>query len=283
LYWRLVREVPAAPLLAMRVLFSAVLLILLVGLLGRWTRLRHHLKRRTLTVFFLAAVLIGTNWFVFLYSVLSDRVVEAALGYFINPLVNVALGTLVLAERPRRLQWFAIVLATIGVAWFAASGAGLPWISLVLAGSFGLYGLVRKTAPAGALEGSALEMLFLVPIAAISLLFLPAPSRAVLSAWPPQMWVLLASSAVITVTPLLLFARAARALPLSSIGFLQYLAPTCQFLLAVFFFSEPFDRGRLVAFVWIWSGLLIFTIDLHLRSSQTRQMLRSTLAQTPAK
>ncbi|REJ83436.1 MAG: EamA family transporter RarD [Acidobacteria bacterium] len=285
LYWRLVRDLPAVTLLALRVLFAAAMLALLLFWLRRRQdaggspqrlRLRRHLNRRTLAFFLVAALLIGTNWFVFLWAVLTDRVVEAALGYFVNPLVNVALGTLVLGERLRPLQWTAIVLAAIGVGIFAWTTGGLPWISLVLAGSFGLYGLVRKTAPAGALEGSALEMLFLVPLAVAGLALVGPDDLAVLAALDVGGWLLLSVSGLITVSPLLLFTRAARILPLSSIGFLQYLAPTCQFLLAVLLFAEPFDRGRLVAFLWIWTALALFTLDLRSAARASRRRALST-------
>jgi chloramphenicol-sensitive protein RarD len=224
-----------------------------------------------------SAALLATNWLIFIFAVAHDRVLEVSLGYFINPFVSVLLGMLVLGERLRRAQWFAVMLAAVGVVQLVWSSGGLPWISMLLALSFGCYGLLRKTVAVAALPGSTVETMILLPIALGFLAWLAALDRGTFGAADPSTSLLLVASGPVTAIPLLWFANAARRLKLSTIGFLQYLAPTGQFVLAVFVFGEPLDPLRLAGFLWIWAALAVFTgdswLDLHRRPTTERPHL----------
>jgi chloramphenicol-sensitive protein RarD len=216
---------------------------------------------RRLALFAVSALLLSGNWLVYVYAVHSGQVVEASLGYFVNPIVNVLLGVLVLHERLRRVQWAAVALAALGVAWLTLQAGRLPWIALVLALSFGLYGLMRKTAPLGALEGLALETLLLAPVVVPALLWWTLAGHGAMARGDLALDAWLLVGGPLTALPLLLFAAGARRLPLATVGLLQYLSPTLQFLLGLWVFHEPFDAQRLAGFVLIWGALLIYTLD----------------------
>jgi chloramphenicol-sensitive protein RarD len=191
----------------------------------------------------------------------NGRVVDSSLGYFITPLVNVLLGTFVLRERPRRAQWFALAIAALGVLWLTFFAGSLPWVGLVLAATFGIYGLMRKTAPLGALEGLALETLLLAPLAAGLLAWLTLHAGSALGGGDVALLGLLALAGPLTALPLLLFAAGARRIPLTTLGVLQYIGPTIQFALGVWLFHEPFAGPRLVGFAFIWLALVIYTTE----------------------
>ena len=248
--------------MANRIVWSLVLVAVVLAFLGRWAWLGNAARTpRTLVAYLATAVLLFANWMTWIWAVTNGRVVDASLGYFMTPLVNVALGTLVLGERPRATQWGAVGLAGVGVAVMTATTGALPWIGLVLAFSFGLYGLVRKTAPLGALEGLSLETLILFPAALAYLAWrwgaaptaFPAPSAAV------NLWLIGLGPA--TAVPLLCFAYGARRLPLTTLGLLQYLSPSIQFLLGVLVFGETLGAGRLAGFALIWAGLALYSAD----------------------
>jgi len=259
-YWKLLAHVSPVELIAHRAVWGLFTFVAITFALGQGPALRVALRDvRLVGVMFVSASLLAVNWGVFVAATVSGHLLDASLGYFINPLVSVALGTLVLRERLRRLQWIAIALATIGVVLLAWRVGHVPWISLLLAVTFGLYGLVRKTARVEALVGSTIETMLMAPVAAI---YLGVLGGGVAAHTDASTMTLLVGTGVITAVPLVLFTSAARALPLSTVGFLQYLAPTGQFLLAVFAFGEPLARDRLLAFVWIWVGLVVFSIDL---------------------
>lgn len=263
IFWKLLEHVPPLVTLLHRVVWGGLCFALLLGLSGRLRELRGVLDGATLRVFAASAALLATNWFLFVFAVVEDRVLEASLGYFINPLFNVVLGMIFLGERPRRLQWIAVMLAALGVLLMTWSAGALPWISLCLAGSFGVYGLVRKTAPAGPLVGSTLEtMLMLGP--ALAILAVTSARRGGLDPIPADLrdLLLLVASGAVTALPLLWFSCAARRLQLTTLGFLQYIAPTGQFVLAVAAFGEPFAPLELLAFLLIWIALAIFSVDL---------------------
>lgn len=258
-YWRLLRHVDPIELVAHRAVWGVGTFGLLIAIAGQGRHLTRALRDpRTLGVMVVSGVLLAVNWILFVWATVSGHLLEASLGYFMNPLVSVGLGTLVLREQLRRLQWIAIALATSGVAFLAWRVGQVPWVSLALAVSWGLYGLVRKTAKVDALVGSTVETLLLAPVAAI---FLGLRGSA-FQAGDPQTIALLVGTGVITVVPLILFTVAARRLPLSTVGFLQYLAPTGQFLLAVLAYHEPLARDRLFAFALIWVALVVFSVDL---------------------
>lgn len=263
LFWKLLAHVDPIEVLAHRVLWGMLTFVVIVGLAGRTAPLRAALReRRTIGVMALSGTALAVNWGVFIGAVTYDRLLDASLGYFINPLVSVALGTIVLREKLRRLQWIAIVCALVGVIVLTVQLGRVPWISLVLAGSFGLYGLLRKTARVDSLVGSTIETTLMLPLALVWLVWLAAQGGGELGRVGAVEHLLLISTGVITAGPLLLFTSAARRLPLATVGFLQYLAPTGQFLLAVFVFGEPFARAQLLAFGFIWIGLLVFSLDL---------------------
>ncbi|MBN8509601.1 MAG: EamA family transporter RarD [Burkholderiales bacterium] len=244
---------------------SAWSLLFLLGLLAAQRRfgwLRGVLRQpKRLGLFGVSALLLSGNWLVYVYAVQSGQVVEASLGYFINPIVNVLLGVLVLHERLRRVQWAAVALAALGVAWLTLQAGRLPWIALVLALSFGVYGLMRKTAPLGALEGLALETMLLAPIVLPALLWWTLAGHGAMARGDLALDAWLVVGGPLTALPLLLFAAGARRLPLATVGLLQYLSPTIQFLLGVWVFNEPFDARKLVGFVLIWAALALYTLD----------------------
>jgi len=216
---------------------------------------------RLVAQFVLSALLLSANWLLYVWAVNHGHVVEASLGYFVTPLVNVLLGTWVLKERPRRLQWLAVAIAACGVLWLTLTLGRPPWIALGLAGSFGSYGLMRKTAPLGALEGLAVETAVMAPVAIVALAWLAVPRGGVFAGMDGATvgWLLFAGP--ITAIPLLLFAAGARRITLATLGTLQYLSPTIQFLLGVTWFGEPLQGMRLVGFVLIWLALGVYSAD----------------------
>lgn len=260
LYLKLLAGVPATQVLAHRVLWSLLLLGAIVILTRRVGAIRAAARGRTLLMLCASAALIFVNWLVFIWSVSSGHALAASLGYFINPLVNVLLGVIVLKERLSRLQGIAVGVAAAGVAAMAAEGGGLLWVPLVLAFSFGTYGLVRKIAAIDALGGLTVETLLLAPICAAILVFAHTGSEGAFGA-SMRLDVLLALSGAVTAAPLLMFAAAARKLPYSTLGLMQYIAPTMQFLEAVLLFGEPLRPLHFLVFGAIWLGCALFAWD----------------------
>jgi chloramphenicol-sensitive protein RarD len=271
LYWKMLASVPALEVVAHRTAWGFVAMGAWVTWRHRWTDAR-AIAGRPGTVARLAgsAVLIALNWLLYIWAVAHDHVVEASLGYFINPLVNVLLGVLVLRERLSRAQWLAVALAAAGVAVLTAGHGRLPWIALALAVTFGLYGLARKTVGADAVVGLLWETGLLAPIAALWLLSLEARGIGAFGAAHPGSSSLLVLGGAVTAVPLVLFALGARSLPLSTLGLLQYLSPSIQFLLAVLVFREPFTALHAATFACIWSALGVLTWDLRRRLRQLR-------------
>ena len=260
LYWHLLKVVPSMQIMAHRVVWSALLVCgWLFYKYGRgW--LRETLARpRAAAMLALSGVLIAFNWGLYIWAVNAGHVVETSLGYFINPLVNVVLGVLVLHERLRRLQWIAVGCAALGVAWLTVSAGSPPWIALGLAGSFGLYGLVRKLVSVDPVAGLGLESLYLFLPALVYVLWAEAGHGGGFSGgWGLGTDLLLVFGGVVTAVPLIGFAYGVRRIPLSVVGLLQYIAPTLQLLLGVWFFHEPFDASRALGFGAIWLGLAIY-------------------------
>lgn len=258
LYFRQIATIPALQIVAHRTLWSLVFVAVVLVVTRNLAWLR-TVSAATWRRFALSALLIAINWLTYVWAVGHGHVVDAALGYFINPLVNVALGLAVLQERPRPVQWLAVGLAAFGVLWLTVAAGRLPWVALVLAVSFGFYGLMRKTAALGAIEGLTLETLILAPLAAVGLAFWW--QTGALSDQTPVDWAWLVGTGPVTAGSLLLFAAGARRLPLATLGLVQYVSPSLQFLLGVFLFKEPMDAGRLVAFGFIWSALALYSLD----------------------
>ena len=209
----------------------------------------------------MTAFLLTVNWFIYIYGINSDQVVETSLGYFINPLLSVALGVIVLREQLRPMQWLPVGLAALGVLYLTLQFGALPWIALALAFSFGLYGLIKKIAPLSSVDSLFVETGIIFLPAMSYLLFSELQGVGVFGHQGLQISILLVFSGLVTALPLLLFGRAARSIPLSLIGILQYIAPTVQFLLGVFLYREPFSPTRLVGFAIIWTALIIFTLE----------------------
>lgn len=262
LYFRLLPNVRPLEVLANRIVWSLLLVAALLTWQSRWRWLWPALRsRRVLASFIASALLLSVNWLTYIWAVSNGHVVDASLGYFITPLINVALGYGLLGERPRRAQWIALTIAATGVVWLTVSAGRLPWIGLVLGLSFGAYGLLRKVASLGALEGLTLETLLLAPAAAAAMAWwwggspssFPGPDLAT-NAW-------LLGLGPATTLPLLLFAVAARSLPMATLGLLQYTSPSIQFLIGVTLFDEPFSLTRLVGFVLIWLALALYSVD----------------------
>ena len=259
-YWHLLKAVPALQIMAHRVVWSALLVVGWLLLRDGWGWLRRLAAQpRALPALALSSVLIAFNWGLYIWAVNAGHVVETSLGYFINPLVNVVLGVLVLHERLRRLQWIAVGCAALGVAWLTVSAGSPPWIALGLAASFGLYGLVRKLVAVDPVAGLGLESLYLFLPALAYVLWAEAGHGGGFSgAWGLGTDLLLVFGGVVTAVPLVGFAYGVRRIPLSVVGLLQYIAPTLQLLLGVWFFHEPFDTARALGFGAIWLGLAIY-------------------------
>lgn len=270
LYIKQVAHVNAVEVVAHR---SAWSLLFVFALLAWWRRtawLKAALAdRRVLTVFAVSALLLAANWGIYVWAVSAGRILDASLGYFINPLVNVLLGVVVLHERPRPRQWLAVGIAAAGVLWLIVVAGQWPWVALALAASFGLYGLLRKTAPLGAAEGLALETLMQGPLALGLILWWTWQGSGGLAGHDGTTltWLLLAGP--FTAVPLLLFAYGARQLSLATLGLLQYLGPTLQFAIGVFVYGEPFSGQRATGFALIWLALAIYSAE-SLRAWRTR-------------
>jgi chloramphenicol-sensitive protein RarD len=263
LYWPLLEPAGAVEILAHRILWSALATTVVVLALGRRRQVRALLAdRRRMPLLAVAALVISVNWGGYIWAVNHERVVEASLGYFINPLVTVLMGVLILGERLRRTQWLAMAVATFAVVVLTLDYGRLPWIALVLAFSFGTYGLAKKTADAGALESLAVETALLSPLAAAYVGWLVLTGASQFGAEGPWHALLFTSTGLVTAIPLVLFGAAATRVPMVGLGLLQYLAPILQFALGVLWFGEEMPPGRWVGFGLVWVALAIFTLDL---------------------
>ncbi|MDR7378701.1 chloramphenicol-sensitive protein RarD [Rhodoferax ferrireducens] len=262
LYFHQLAGIPALEVVLHRTLWSLVFLLVVLAVLRRWAWMPALLRQpRVLGAFALSALLLSANWVVYVWAVQHQHVVDASLGYFILPLVNVALGFVFLHERPRPGQWLAVAVAAAGVLWLTVQTGRLPWIALVLALTFGFYGLLRKVASLGALEGLALETMLLAPVTIGVLGYWAWQGQGVLLHGDAASigWLLLAGP--LTAIPLLLFAAGARRIPLATMGILQYISPTLQFALGVWIFNEPFQASRLLGFALIWAALLVYSLE----------------------
>lgn len=272
IYFHAIGEVPPMQILAHRVLWSLAFLLIVLALRRQWKWLAIVRQPRVFWSFAASAFLLSANWLVYIWAVKNGHVIEASLGYFINPLVNITLGFLLLKERMRPAQWAAIALAALGVCWLTWQSGTVPWIALFLAASFGGYGLLRKTAALGALEGLSFETMVLFPFAAGYIAWLTMNgANAFMNAPLDTTRLLLVAAGPITAIPLLLFASGARKIPLSILGLLQYLSPTIQFVLGVWLFHEAFSSDRLVGFVMIWAALALYAGEGLLRSRSAKK------------
>lgn len=261
-YWKWLHPAPAMQILCHRILWSFLLLWLVLTLRGtgrQW--LRRLRDARTLRIYALSGVLLTANWFIYIWAVNAGLIVEASLGYFMNPLINVCLGIFFFHERLRPLQWSAFLLAAAGVVYLTIIYGRLPWIGLALALTFGFYGLLRKWGPLSSVEGLSFETMVVAPMALAFLLWSEYEGAGAFghSAWWKNL--LLIGAGIVTTLPLLCFAAAARVTDLSLMGILQYIAPTLQFLLGVIIYHEPFSGARVIGFLFIWMALLVFSLE----------------------
>ena len=259
LYWKQLETISALQIIGHRIGWSFILLFIVIIVTGQLRAFRAAaITRVTIRIYLAAAILISINWFTYVWAVTHGFVVETSLGYYINPLFSVLLGVTVFHERLRPVQWAPIVLAALGVAYLTIAYGSLPWIALTLAFSFGLYGMVKKTAPLGSLYGLTLETGLLFVPALIYLIWCEVVGQgAFLHSTALMNWMMVGAGLVTTV-PLLLFASAAPRVPLTVIGILQYVNPTMQFLLGVLMYKEPFTHDRLIGFGLVWAGLILF-------------------------
>lgn len=262
IYWKLLHDVPALEVIGHRIGWSFIMLLIYIVFRGQWRALRASaVNWRTLGIYSIAAVLLGVNWLVYVWGINAGFIVETSLGYFINPLLSVLLGVVFLRERLRPMQWMPVGIAAIGVTYLTFIYGRLPWIALSLALSFGFYGLVKKLSPLGSLYGLTLETGILFPIAVIYLIILEFNGSGAFFHDGSFIDVLLIGAGLVTTIPLLMFASAAKQIPLTIVGLLQYIAPTIQFLIGVFLYKEPFDQAHLIGFAIVWVALIIFAVE----------------------
>ena len=259
IYWKFLNNVPAVQIMTHRVIWSFLFVFILVTLRKDWRQLRAALTKKTVLIYAIASVLLAANWLMYIWGVNSGYIVETSLGYFINPLVNVLLGVLFLGEKMRPTQWIPIGLAATAVIYMTVSYGSLPWIALILASTFGTYGFVKKKASLGALQGLTLETSVLVVPSIAYLLLMQGQGTGAFGHVSFNENILLILSGLVTAIPLLMFADAARRIPLSMMGIIQFLSPTLQFLLGVFVYGESFSGARIVGFGQIWFALLLYT------------------------
>ena len=262
LFWKQLGHTPASEQLAHRIwwaLLVYLLLLLVTGKFGAWREaMRERATRRRLAV---TAALVAINWYLYIYAIEQSMILQASLGYFINPLVNVVLGMVFLGERLRGAQQLAVALAVVGIGILSSQASSGLWISLCLAGSFGTYGLLRKTAKVDALPRAATEALYLSPFCLAFILYFEGTGQGQFLSVDTKTTLLFLTAGIVTAAPLLWFAGAARRIPLSTLGFIQYIAPTGQFLLAVFVYDEAVGSARLAAFCFIWVALAILVVE----------------------
>ncbi len=262
IYWKILHQVPPVQIIGHRIVWSFIFLIIIVILSKQWRNLRTAVKsKKVFGIYMIASSLLTVNWFVYVWGVNAGRIVETSLGYFINPLFSVLLGVVFLKEKLRLMQWIPVTLAAAGVIYLTIDYGRVPWIALSLAFTFGLYGLVKKIAPLDSLFGLTFETAIAFPIALTYLIFVTAQGTGSFPQGNAANDLLLAATGIITSVPLLLFAYAARNIPLSAVGILQYIAPSLQFLIGVAVYHEDFGRPDMIGFGLVWTALLIFSIE----------------------
>lgn len=261
MYFKLLDNVPAMEILVHRIVWSVLIMLILIVILKHRVRVYEGLKnRKVMLTLALSGILLATNWVLFIWAVNNDHLLDASLGYYINPLVNVFLGRLFLGEKLRPLQQIAVAMAVIGVSVLVISFGNLPWIALVLAISFGFYGLLRKKVSVDSLPGLFLETLLMLPFALVFWTFFASSASDMISNSLNSNLLLIAAG-VVTTVPLLCFTAAAKRIQYSTLGFFQYIGPSIMFLLAVFIYGEDLDQDRLITFGFVWSALVLFSFD----------------------
>ncbi|MEQ3495711.1 EamA family transporter RarD [Vibrio sp. SSH13-20] len=276
IYFKSIAEVSPLEILSHRVIWSFFLLAALLHFGRHWRSVRDIIKNKTKMMFLVStAILVGANWLIFIWAVNSNHMLDASLGYYINPLINVLLGMVFLSERLRKLQWFAVVLAACGVLVQLIVFGSVPVVAIALAMSFGFYGLLRKKVSVEAQTGLFIETLVMLPAAAIYLLFIASSPTSNMLDNPMQLNTLLIAAGVITTLPLLCFTGAATRLKLSTLGFFQYIGPSLMFLLAVLIYGEPFTSDKAITFAFIWGALVVFSFDGLRNNRKSRKAART--------
>ena len=271
IYFKVLATVPPVEMLAHRVLWSLVFVAMLLAGRRQWAWIKQlRTQPRVIAGFALSGALLSSNWCVYIWAVHQERIVDTSLGYFINPLINVLIGALLLKERLRPGQWSSVALAFSGVAWLTWQSGSLPWVSLWLALTFALYGLLRKTALLGPLEGLALESMVLAPLGLVYIAWLASQNQSGFVELTPLMQLMVIASGPITAIPLLLFAAGARRISLSALGLLQYIGPSLQLIAGIWLFNEPFGGDRQIAFMLIWAALALYSLESAWRVWGTR-------------
>ena len=272
IYFKLLAAVPAAEILSHRIIWSFILVFGLILLTSRLERLKPILRHRpTMLKLVLATVLLAGNWFLFIWAVNADRILDASLGYYINPLLNVAIGMAFFGERMRRMQWVAIAMAVTGVMIQIVSFGEVPWIALVLATSFSVYGGIRKRLPVDSITGLWLETLILLPVVLIYMLFFANSMAVDMSQNSWTLNLLLIAAGIVTTVPLLCFTAAAQRIRYSTLGFFQYIGPSLMFIVAVWLYKEPLAAEKLVTFGMIWAALALYSIDTIIFQSRSKR------------
>lgn len=264
IYWKLLHNVSALQLIGHRIIWSFLLLLVIIFFSRQWEEFLKTVTIKVLRVYTFAAILIGVNWLIYVWAVNADFIVETSLGYFINPLLSVLMGVIIFKERLRFAQWIPVVLATTGVIYLTFIYGRPPYIALTLAFSFALYGLAKKLSPLGSLYGLTIETGILFIPALVYLIVMQANGAAAFLNAGTALDLLMIGAGLVTTIPLLMFASAARLIPLWLVGLLQYIAPTIQFLLGVFIYKEPFSHNQLIGFGIVWVALAIFLIENYL-------------------
>jgi chloramphenicol-sensitive protein RarD len=269
IYWKLLHDVPAIQLIGHRIIWSFLLLFMVILFTKQWTEFRATINAKVLRIYSLAAILIGINWFMYVWAVNHEFIVETSLGYFINPLLSVLMGVIFFKERLRLAQWIPVALAALGVAYLTFIYGRLPFIALSLAFSFGSYGLVKKLSPLGSLYGLTIETGILFIPALCYLIFAQANNTAAFLHTGATSDLLMIGAGVVTTIPLLMFASAARSIPLWVVGLLQYIAPTLQFMIGVFIYKEAFNYHQLIGFGLVWAALIVFLFENYFATRVT--------------
>jgi len=265
IYWKFLHGVPALQVIGHRIGWSFLLLLAYIVVRGQWQAFRASaMNWRTIGIYSIAAVLLSFNWLIYVWGVNAGFIVETSLGYFINPLLSVLLGVIFLRERLRPLHWIPVGLAAIGVGYLTFVYGRLPWIALSLAFTFGFYGFVKKLSPLGSLYGLTLETGIVFPVAMIYLVIVGFNGSGAFLRDGTLVDAFLIGAGLVTTIPLLMFASAAKQIPLTIVGLLQYIAPTIQFLIGVFIYKEPFDHAHFIGFSIVWVALLIFVVESYM-------------------
>lgn len=273
IYWKFLQEVPSGQILAHRVVWSFLFILLVLRWTKQWTEFNYALRHRaTRNAFMLNGFIVSTNWFVYIWAVNHDFIIEASLGYYINPLVSMVLGVVVFRESLNRIQWLAVIVAAIGVLVLTVGYGSFPWIAFILASTFGFYGMVKKRRPLASTVSLGIETLAVLPVALLFLVVETTRGELTMTS-EPVIWVALLGTGVMTALPLLLFGYGAQNIPFTLVGFLQFIAPTLSLAIGVIIYQEPFTKYHVFAFICIWIAIFFFSWNSWVQARKRRQLV----------